>query len=295
MDLSIVIPSKDTPVDLLTRAVSSVVRSVEASFDYEIVIVDDCSHEPIKLEQLTRSVDCAANIKIVRRSRSTGIGDARNCGAAIATGNFISFIDSDDMLKDGAMLKMMSAIRASRDQIVFADHDVFRETEDLSFVRRKESWLRLFETFRHTAHSPVFYCNFIVLPILLSRRLFARSGGYPSAGHAGEHVGLYARLAGNHEVEFVHVPESLYEYRMRTLSHSKSNPESHHQHKGNQLSVSISKAGFGHTRYSGKYFRCDQQPTVYLPILNGSLHAPKWAECDESSGVWQHISTAMAQ
>jgi len=76
---------------MLRRALSSVRRQIVR--DYEIIVVDDGSSEDIAAVV----VEVTPNARVVRLSRNHGIAGARNAGLAVATGQYIAFLDSDDI------------------------------------------------------------------------------------------------------------------------------------------------------------------------------------------------------
>lgn len=90
MNLSIVIPTCDRPKSV-NRAISSVWENGGKSC--EIVVVDDGTQTPFHSE-----FDSEA-IQIVRTSGRTGASAARNLGVRTATGDFILFLDDDDVFQ----------------------------------------------------------------------------------------------------------------------------------------------------------------------------------------------------
>ncbi|MFW0796625.1 glycosyltransferase family 2 protein [Gordonia sp. CPCC 205515] len=103
--ISVVIPvyrSEDFIRDCL-QAVLDQHRPVD-----EIILVDDCGGDA--------SLDIASDVLahapvnhlVVRQSRNTGVGSARNAGAAAATGDLVWFLDSDD-LADPTFTAIMGA------------------------------------------------------------------------------------------------------------------------------------------------------------------------------------------
>ena len=283
MRLSIVIPSRNTPADLLRRALWSAVAAGDTT-DYEIIVVDDFSDPPVDVGKLMKTEIAPERIRSVRTRAPVGIAGARNLGAEISTGSFLTFLDSDDVLKRGSLATLLEAASPSR--VVFADHEVYQDPLE-PFVRRKHQWVPLLADCRNRIDDPFFYCNFIVLPVVIPRLLFHGVGGYPRAGYAGEHVGLYAALAARPDVEFVHVPEALYEYRPRPSGYSSSNLASHHTDKGEELSRRLVRAGFRPARYSGVYLSCHAEPTLYLPVVADVLRIPSWANVDLEARSWR--------
>lgn len=91
--ISIIIPVHNRP-KLLAEALSSV--SAQKYSHYEVVIIDDGSVEPIdQVIEKFRSTNKAPIILI--RQDNAGPGAARNRGLGAAHGDFIAFLDSDDL------------------------------------------------------------------------------------------------------------------------------------------------------------------------------------------------------
>lgn len=70
--------------------------------DYEIICVDDGSTDGSYVILQQYAIE-NARIKTLRYSENKGQSFARNRGIEIATGDYIMFVDSDDMLKQGAL------------------------------------------------------------------------------------------------------------------------------------------------------------------------------------------------
>ena len=91
--LSVVIPTYNVE-DYIKEAVDSVLRQTAPV--HEIIIVDDGSTDRSGqlVDQLYGDVP---NVRILH-TRNCGLGEARNNGVAVATGDFIYYLDSDDVL-----------------------------------------------------------------------------------------------------------------------------------------------------------------------------------------------------
>jgi len=89
---SVIITTHNRP-KLLPRAIESARAS---GHDVEIVVVDDASVD--ETAEICRSID---GIKYVRLDRNQGVAGARNVGLIASCGEYISFLDDDDVrLKD---------------------------------------------------------------------------------------------------------------------------------------------------------------------------------------------------
>lgn len=91
--ISVVIPTHNRR-ERLARAIASVYAQTWPNI--EIVVVDDASSDdtPAYLQNLALS---DPRVKVVRNELAQGGGGARNCGIAEATGDYIAFLDDDDV------------------------------------------------------------------------------------------------------------------------------------------------------------------------------------------------------
>lgn len=115
MQASVVVPTRDRPHRL--RACLDALAGQDASFEYEIVVVDDAP-EPLA------HVDRAATVVA---GRGAGPAAARNAGVAAASGSFVCLID-DDCVAPGSWLRLMVARAEAEEGVVVAGPTVNGET-----------------------------------------------------------------------------------------------------------------------------------------------------------------------
>ncbi len=109
MDFSIVIPVYNRE-DYLKSALTSALSQKE--FDnYEIIVVDDGSK--IELSPTIKAFQLNSNIEInYFKIENSGPGLARNFGVQKAKGKYVVFLDSDDLLYEGALIIYKKMIEA---------------------------------------------------------------------------------------------------------------------------------------------------------------------------------------
>ena len=90
--ISVVIPTYCRTIELLNNAVQSVLA--QSLSVYEIIIVDD-NNEPILSKEIFSY--CCKNKLVYIASNNVGAAAARNIGINIAQGNYIAFLDDDDI------------------------------------------------------------------------------------------------------------------------------------------------------------------------------------------------------
>jgi glycosyltransferase involved in cell wall biosynthesis len=101
---SVIITTHNRP-GLLTRAIESARSSGR---DVEIVVVDDASSDITA--EVCRSV---SDIKYVRVERNQGVAGARNVGLIASRGQFISFLDDDDLRLPNSLDQQIEALSNS--------------------------------------------------------------------------------------------------------------------------------------------------------------------------------------
>src|ERR1044072_2062198 len=92
--VSVIIPTHSRP-RLLPQAVCS---AFAAGADVEVIVVDDGSHD-----DTAQVCSQLAGIKYVRLERNQGVAAARNVGVMHSEGEYISFLDDDDMRLPGSI------------------------------------------------------------------------------------------------------------------------------------------------------------------------------------------------
>ncbi len=99
--LSIIIPTYNRPQLLLRAVKSALAQTIE---DFEVIVVDDCSSEPINLPEHPR-------LQIISLPENQGGSAARNIGLKAARGHWINFLDDDDELLPHTAEMSLEALR----------------------------------------------------------------------------------------------------------------------------------------------------------------------------------------
>ena len=81
-------------------AISSVLS--QSFKDFELIIIDDCSDDST-LKKIVQSTESDNRVKFYSLSANVGAGAARKYAEKFATGEYISFMDSDDLLHPQAL------------------------------------------------------------------------------------------------------------------------------------------------------------------------------------------------
>ena len=107
MRLSIIIPYYNTQ-GMTDKLLSVLVPQTDE--DIEIILVDDGSEQPFVFEESYKKV------KYIRK-KNGGVSSARNRGLKEAKGDYIVFIDSDDLVSDDYIGQIFKAIETNPDTV----------------------------------------------------------------------------------------------------------------------------------------------------------------------------------
>ena len=119
------------PIYKVEQYVSDCIKSVlnQTYQNLEIILVDDGSPD--------RSTDIAEEVLknsekkyIIIRQQNKGLGEARNSGFKAATGEWVYFLDSDDIIVPETIERLVSAINLDTD-FVFSDYNVIRDKNEV--------------------------------------------------------------------------------------------------------------------------------------------------------------------
>jgi len=154
--------------------------------DFETVVVDDGSTDgtPDYLTTL------GADVRVVRQD-NRGPGAARNAGVAAAKGDYIAFLDSDDLWFPWTLDSFAGVIGASSPSIVTASIIEFSEEGRLTQVSDAPVRHRVFPDFFSSSALPISVGSGTAV---IRRAAFLASGGFTDRSINGEDHDLILRL-----------------------------------------------------------------------------------------------------
>ena len=118
MELSVIIPIYKTEL-----YVQSCIDSIlgHPSRDIEIILVDDGSHD--RCPEICDTYEKSDGRIVVIHKENGGLSSARNAGLSIASGRYITFVDSDDLICSDSIPKILEWIRTKEADICFLQTD----------------------------------------------------------------------------------------------------------------------------------------------------------------------------
>lgn len=94
--------------------------------DFELICVNDCSMDnSLTILKELQKQDC--RIKIIHNHKNLGLGASRNIGLINASGEYIVFVDSDDLLMPSMLEDLICNIKKEKADLVFCDVLLYSE------------------------------------------------------------------------------------------------------------------------------------------------------------------------
>ena len=208
--ISVIIPTYNGTTRFLDQALESVFRQTYA--DWELIIVDDASTDSTDtyIHDYVRS--CGCHMHYIQRVVNGGPSVARNEGARSATGDFLAFLDQDDLWAPTFLEETLADLQGTPPNIG-ATHtdrwDIDAKGEHRKYVPTHQP------RFRYRQITPLLcsghHCY--IQGMLLKREAFERVTGFDEELRTGEDREFFVRLHQQFSVK--HIPKPLYSYRVR--------------------------------------------------------------------------------
>lgn len=198
--ISVIVPVYNTPPDLLRSCIESVRR--QAYTNWELCLADDASTAEGTRETL-RAFEADPKIRIARSTVNQHISLASNAALALATGDFVAFLDHDDELAPEALAEVVRYINEHPDvDFVYSDEDKLDSEGAFCEPAFKPGW------------SPEFFltCMYTCHLMVVRRRLAEEIGGFRPGYEGAQDYDLVLRLIERTE-RIGHVPKVLYHWR----------------------------------------------------------------------------------
>jgi GT2 family glycosyltransferase len=206
--ISLLTPVFDTDAEWLRRCVESVRQQIYPA--WELCLWDDGSTRAETKDAL-RALEGEGRIRI-GRGEHRGIAAASNAALALATGDFVGFLDHDDELTPDALAAVGLVLAAQADlDVVYSDEDKTDGAGVLSHPHFKPDWSpELLRACMYTSHFTV-----------MRRRLVLEIGGFRDGYDGAQDYDLMLRAA-ERTSRIAHIPEVLYHWRMAAGSGASS-------------------------------------------------------------------------
>jgi glycosyltransferase involved in cell wall biosynthesis len=198
--VSILTPVFDPPVPWLREAMESVLAQVYEN--WELLLIDDGSSDVDLLRALPALAARDRRIRLVRLESHQGISAALNRGLSLANGEWIAFLDHDDVLEADALFQNVRLLQENPElDLIYSDEDKLTD-QGFDSPILKPDW------------SPDFFlsCNYLCHMIFLRRDLVREVGGFQSQFDGSQDYDLLLRVSERTN-RIHHIPRVLYHWR----------------------------------------------------------------------------------
>lgn len=215
--LSVVMPVYDPPPEYLDKAIASVTAQVYQN--WELALADDASTNPVIKESLQRWAERDPRIRTVFREENGNISRATNTSAELASGDYLVFMDQDDLITPDALGEIALYVSEHpQTDILYSDDDKINAQGHRFAPQFKPDWSpELLLSYMYFSH--VF---------VVRRSLFFDAGGM-RAGYEGSQDYDFALRATEAAQVIGHIPKVLYHWRVlpgSTALSGSAKPES---------------------------------------------------------------------
>lgn len=205
--ISIIMPVFNTDTKWLSMAVSSVEEQLYTNWELCIANDNSTSEETIQyLNSLNNP-----RIKVIHLDHNCGISIASNEAAKFAGGQYIAFLDHDDILTKDALYEVVKVILEKEPNVIYSDEDKIDNEGRRHTPSFKPDWSPdLLKSYNYINH-------FLVVRL----DLFKKIGCFQSEYDGSQDYDLLLRLSEMKPVIY-HIPKVLYSWRETSNSTSKN-------------------------------------------------------------------------
>jgi glycosyltransferase involved in cell wall biosynthesis len=199
--ISILMPTYNTPEALLRAAIESVLAQLYP--DWELCIADDASSREHVREILDRYATRDPRVKVTYRDTTGHISAATNSALALASGEYVSLIDHDDLIPEHALFELVRQLNADPTlDMVYSDED------------KVDTQGRRYDPFFKPDWSPDYLesCMYTAHLALYRKAIVERLGGFRTGYDGAQDYDFVLRFTEQTDC-IAHVPKVLYHWR----------------------------------------------------------------------------------
>lgn len=229
MFLSLIVPVYNAE-RYIAQCLDSLLNQDLSARDYEIICVNDGSKDN-SLSVLEHYAGVHSNIRIVNKENG-GVTTARNAGLEAARGDFIWFIDADDLVKENILARLKAMVpNTGCDRIVFGAYEFSDQMTEEELERSRTGMLETNTSW----YDAVVWRSLLRTEFLREHNLYFR---YPELTHGEDGMFMYEVTLENPVT--VCTEEVLYFYRMHSGSADNTfNAETHMRKLHSHIRITV--------------------------------------------------------
>ncbi len=202
-----------TPAYNAEKSIAKTIESVLAQThtDWEMIIVDDCSKDNT-YDVAKQYADKDDRIKVVKQEKNGGVASARNTALKLAKGDYIAFLDSDDLFLPDKLEKQLKFMEENGYVLTYTKYQNIDEKDALGKVISVPNKMTYEDIFRNTAIA--------CLTVMVNRK---KSGEFymPPLNHTEDQCTWQDILSRGYEAYALQEVLSLYRVSSNSLTGNK--------------------------------------------------------------------------
>lgn len=234
--ISIIMPAFNTPEKSLIQTLTSV---LEQSYTKWELCIADGGNLPVQ-DIVNKVFENDSRVKYKALKENKGISGNSNAGIEMANGDYIAFLDHDDILEPNVLYEVVRKINCGA-EMVYTDED--KVDEELN---------NYFRPFRKPDFNKTLFLsnNYICHFCVIKKEILDRTGGFRSEYDGAQDYDLFLRCMEQTD-RIEHVCKILYHWRISTSSTSDNpfNKEYAFDAGRRALEDYLSRNNLSHTAY----------------------------------------------
>ncbi len=206
--ISILVPMYKTPVNFFTELVQSLIDQTYTN--WELCLADGSPERNPELEEICKK---DSRIKYNYTGKNLGISGNTNEALKMATGDYISLLDHDDLLPKNSLYEIVKCINEDPNvEFIYTDEDKITTIDKPRFDPHFKPDFAI-----DTLRSNNYICHFSTF----RKDLMEKLGGFRSKYDGAQDFDIIIRMAETAK-NIKHIPKILYHWRVHELSTAKA-------------------------------------------------------------------------
>ncbi|WP_406610352.1 glycosyltransferase family 2 protein [Agarivorans sp. JK6] len=181
--VSIIIPAYNSAA-FIDKAIESILA--QSFDDYEIIVVDDGSKD----DTVASLEKYRAKIQLISQQNG-GASKARNTGIQAATGEFVAFLDSDDLWRPQKLMDQVNAMRAQPDWVACYTETSYKADEETLNPQSEQAPELVSKDLQQVFLHPYL----VTSSFMVRREVLNKVGLFDESLKTAEDIDLYLRIA----------------------------------------------------------------------------------------------------
>lgn len=222
--ISIIVPAYNTPINYFKDMIHSVLN--QSYTNWELCIADGSNSEKL-LEFYKDNFNNESRIHFKKLDTNLGISSNTNKAMKMSSGDYLSFLDHDDILAPNALFEIVASLQNDKYELIYSDEDF--ATEDLlKFLNPifKPDW----SPYLLRSH------NYITHFLTVKKNLVEQIGYFNSKYDGAQDYDFILRCIEKTN-NIYHIPKILYHWRMSESSVAKNSNKKLYAYEAGKLAL----------------------------------------------------------